>query len=114
MTVQKLKPTIDSEFEAARRYFSMVAAINDIHITPIELKLLAFMAVKGSISNTNNKDVFCETFQSSKASVYNIIGSLSEKGLLHKIDNKVKIIPSIALNFKEPVVVKITFDAETK
>lgn len=114
MTVQKLKPTIDSEFEAAKRYYSIISILNNLNLKPIELNLLAHMAVKGSISNTNNKELFCQTFKSTKASVNNVIYFLTKRGLLHKVENKVKIIPQISLNFKEPVVIKITFDAETR
>jgi len=112
VTVQKLKPTIDSEFEAAKRYYKVISAINKLDLTEMEVNLFAFMAVKGSISNTNNKATFCETFDSTENSVNNVINRLTKRGLLLKKEGKVKIINPIALNFKEPVIVKITFDAE--
>lgn len=71
------------------------------------------MAVKGSISNTNNKEVFCTTFKSTKATVNNTVHKLTKRNLLHKVEGKVKIITPIALNFKEPVIIRITLDAET-
>lgn len=113
MTVQKLRPTIDSEFEVAKRYYKVVSTLNGIDLKNLELNLLAWIAVKGSISNTNNRDVFCQTFDSTKSSVYNVVNKLTKRGFLYKIDNKIKIIPSISLNFKETVVIKITLDAET-
>lgn len=114
MTVQKLKPILDSEFEAAKRYYSVISVLNNLDLKNIELNLLAHMAVRGSISNTNNKELFCTIFNSTKASINNVINRLTKRGLLHKIDNKVRIIPQIDLNFKEPVVIKVTFDAETR
>ncbi len=114
MTVQKLKPTIDSEFTAARMYYEIISSLNQLELKGMELNLLAFMAVKGSISNTNNKEVFCETFKSTKASINNTISELTKKSLLKKTEGKVRIISSIALNFKDSVVLKITLDAETR
>ena len=114
MTVQKLKPTIDSEFTAARMYYEIISALNQLELKGLELNLLAFMSVKGSISNTNNKEVFCTTFSSSKSSVNNTIHKLTKRNLLKKVDGKIKIIAPIALNFKDSVVIKITLDAETR
>ena len=115
MTAQKLKPTLYSDFEAARSYLSVISALNKLELTDLELNLLAFIAVKGTISHTNYKQTFCDTFGSSENSVNNAVGRLVKKRkLLIKIDNKIRLIPQIALNFKEPVVLKITFDAKTR
>lgn len=111
MTIQKLKPTIYSEIEAAQRYYEILSSLNQLELKALEINLLAFMAVKGSISNTNNKEVFCETFGSSKSSVNNVIHKLTKKKLLYKSENKVKIIPAIALDFKSSVVIQITLNA---
>ena len=114
MTVQKFKPTIDSEFEVAKRYYAVVSGVSELSLTDMELNLLAYMAVKGSISNTNVKSNFCEAFLSTEKSVNNVINRLTKRGLLYKHEGKVKILQNIALNFKEPVIIKITFDAETR
>jgi len=114
VTVQKLKPVLTTEFEMAQRYYELISNLNSLKLKPMEIKLLAYMAVRGSISNTNNKEVFCATFGSSKSSINNVIYKLSKRGLLYKTEGKVRIIPQIALNFKEPVILKITLDAETR
>lgn len=114
MTVQKLKPRITSEFEVAKRYYSVVSALNTLKLTDMELNILAFIATRGSISNTNMKKTFCELFKSTENSINNRIGELLKRGILQKQEGKVRIIQSIALSFKEPVVIKITFDAETR
>lgn len=110
MTVQKLKPRIDSEFETARRYYQIISDVNKLELKNMELNLLAFIAVKGF---TNNKEVFCTSFGSSLPSMYNMVNRLSKKKLLYKENKKIKILPAIALNFKEPVILKITLNAET-
>lgn len=114
MTVQKFKPIIDSEFEMAKRYYSVVSALNVLKLTDMELNLLAFIGTRGSISNTNQKKIFCEIFNSTENSVNNRIGELLKRGILQKHEGKVRIIKSIALNFKEPVIIKVTFDAKTR
>lgn len=114
MTVQKLKPNVTTEFEMAQRYYELISGLNNLGLKPMEIKLLAHMAVKGSISNTNNKETFCQMFNSSKSSINNVIYQLSKRGILYKTEGKVKITPQIALNFKEPVILKITLDAETR
>lgn len=114
MTVQKLKPIIYSEFEAARRYYALISVLNNLELKNMELNLLAYIAEKGSISNTNNKQTFCQDHKSTIHSINNCVRGLKKKGLLIKSEGKIKTIPSIALNFKEPVIIKVTLDAETR
>lgn len=103
--VQKIVKSTDSELHRAMKYYAVLAALNDLKLGPKELELVAFTAVKGTI--TYHKDEFVKKFNSSVASLENIKGRLVRKGWLVKVDNKYKVNPIIALDFSDDLLVQI-------
>lgn len=110
VVVQKLNKREDSELKLAIRYFTIIAAITNIHLTSRKIELLAFTAIKGTISSGGARQEFIETFNSSKASLENMKRFLVRKGLIVKQDGKYKIVPSLAFDFKNKIVLQVSLE----
>lgn len=101
--VQTWKKNYSQPYEVAYAYIKLVVTLNQIHLTPREMQLLAFTAVKGSISSGGAKKLFIEQFNSSMATVGNLIHTLSQKGALVKEGKHIRPIPAFRLDFTKNV-----------
>ena len=91
----------------AERYYNILSAVNDLKLTQKEIQLIAFMAVKGSISLSSVRSEFCREYSTSEPTIYNIISRMKKLGIFTKEDNRVKLNPKIALDFKRDVKLEI-------
>jgi uncharacterized protein YkwD len=105
--VQKLKKTETDVYQAAQRYYSILSAVNSLHLTERELQLVAFTSVKGNISYGNIREEFCEKYKSSPPTINNIISKLKRIGVLVKDGSKIKVNPVITLDFENDVVLEV-------
>jgi hypothetical protein len=86
--------------------------VNNLNLTEREIQLVAFTAIKGNISYANNRQEFCAKYNSSEATIYNIISKLKKIGVLVKDGNKVKVNPVISLDFESNLVLEIKLTHE--
>ena len=107
IVVQKMKRTEASTIEMARKYYTLLSAINDLKLTDRELQLVSFTALKGNISYAANREEFCSTYDSSQQTINNLIYKLKKMGVLIKEAGKIKVSPSILLNFENNIVLQI-------
>ena len=112
--VQKLQLKLDSPLERAIRYYTILFAMNKKFLPPLELKLLAFIAVKGTISAGGAKEQFCELFNTTKASVGNAVWKLGKKGLVITINGRHKVMDALQLDFKKDIILKINIIEDVK
>lgn len=105
--VQKLRTQLTDSFGVAEKYYSLLSAVNNLGLTPREIQLIAFTAIKGNISYANNREEFCKKYGSSEATIYNIISKLKKIGVLVKDGNKVKVNPVIALDFESQLYLEV-------
>ena len=105
--VQKLKKKENDVFSLAERYYTILSAINDLHLTEREIQLIAFTAVKGNISYANIREEFCKKHNTSSATINNIISKLKKIGVLIKDGTKVKVNPVIILDFNKNISLEI-------
>ena len=110
--VQKLKKNINSNIQLAEKYYSILSVINDLNLTEREIQLTAFTAVKGNISFANVREEFFRTYNSSSASVNNIISKLKKLGVFIKQDGKVKVNPVIIIDFSKDLTLVINLEHE--
>lgn len=107
IVVQKLRKPVKDNFETAEKYYSILSAVNNLKLTPREIQLLAFTAIKGNISYANNRQEFCEKYDSTSPTINNIISKLKKIGVLVKDGSKVKVNPVIILPFDRDIVLEI-------
>ena len=109
---QKLKRSLADSYVIAEKYYTFLSIVNDLHLTEREVQLVAFAAVKGNISYANNRQEFCSKYNSSEATIYNIISKLKKVGVLIKSGNKVKVNPVISLDFDSDLLLEIKLTHE--
>jgi hypothetical protein len=105
--VQKLKNKSYDQFALAEKYYSILSAVNNLHLTPREIQLVAFTAIRGNISYANIRKEFCDRYNSTSPTINNIISKLKKINVLIKDGSKVKVNPIIILNFSSDVVLEI-------
>lgn len=107
-TLQRLKTTNSSPMEKAIRYYSILSDINKLELTSREIQLIAFTAIKGGINSPNAKEEFCSMYNSTSATITNMISKLKKLGIFVKEKGKNKINPVIVLDFNKEIVLQIT------
>lgn len=109
--LQKLKHVETDVFKRAQRYYMILSAINDLGLTEREIQLIAFTAVKGNISYSNNRQEFCELYKSSPPTINNLISKLKKLGILVKDGTKIKVNSVISLDFERDITLEIKLPA---
>jgi hypothetical protein len=107
MIVQRLKKDVSTDIELAIKYYSILSAINNLHLTEREIQLISFTAIKGNITYANVREEFCKTYNSTSPSINNIISKLKKIGIFIKENGKVKINPKIIIDFKKDLMLNI-------
>jgi hypothetical protein len=105
--VQRLKKEVDSDMELAMLYYSILSAINNLHLTEREIQLISFTAIKGNITYANVREEFCKTYNSTSPSINNIISKLKRVGIFVKENGKVKVNPIIVIDFTKDITLEI-------
>lgn len=105
--IQTIKGGEKDDMAIAIRYYSILAALNKIKLTEREIQLMAFLAIKGNISYSTNREEFCKLYSSSSATINNMISRLRKMGILIKNNSKIRIHPSIMLDFSKDLVLQI-------
>jgi len=114
--IQELKYSLEDEYTVAQKYYSILSAINNLKLTKREVQLIAFTAVKGNISYANARKQFCEKYDTTTATINNIISKLKKIGIFIKDSGKVSVNPIIVIDFKKNLnlVIRILHDEESK
>ena len=107
--VQKIK-RVESRFFMAYKYYGVISVINGIDLTNKELQLIAYIGINGNISSIRNKENFCKEFNSSIATVNNMISRLKKYSMLIKKDGRVVIHPAISLDFNKEIILNISLN----
>jgi len=107
MIVQKLKRDVSTDMELAEKYYSILSAINNLHLTEREIQLIAFTAIKGNITYANVREEFCKTYKSTSPTINNIVSKLKKIGVFIKENGKVKVNPIISIDFKKDLTLDI-------
>jgi hypothetical protein len=107
VVVQRLRRASDNQFQLAEKYYSILSAINNLHLTPREIQLVAFTAIKGNISYANIREEFCKNYNTTSPTINNIISKLKKIGVLVKDGTKVKVNPIIILPFDKDITLEI-------
>lgn len=98
----------NNEFEKAEIYYSVLSQINNLKLTKGEIKLVAYTAVKGNISNANVRVEYCKKYNTTESVIGNIISKLKKIYIFVKDDKKKTIVNSqIVLDFNKDIQIGI-------
>lgn len=100
---QVIKATTSDLVEKAIKYYNVLSIINDLKLSEREIQLTAYIAVNGTINYQNFRAGFCDRFNSSNATVNNMISKLTKLGVLKRVDKKIRVNPVILLDFKKDI-----------
>ena len=114
IVVQSLRIDLDDEYAIAEKYYSILSALNNLGLTKREIELVAYTAIKGTISYANTRAEFCERYNTTPQTINNTVCRLKKTKLLVKRSGKVGVNPLIAIDFKKNLnlVVKLMHDDE--
>jgi hypothetical protein len=114
IVVQSLRIDLDDEYAIAEKYYSILSALNNLGLTKREIELVAYTAIKGTISYANTRADFCERYNTTPQTINNTVCRLKKTKLLVKRSGKVRVNPLIAIDFKKNLnlVVKLMHDDE--
>lgn len=104
ITTLRIKKKYDNSLDLAIKWYSIISILNNFKWTPLEIKLIAFTAVKGDISSGGRKEAFCELTQTTKSSIANMISKLSSKNIFIKDNGKTKLTPFLVINFEGDIL----------
>jgi hypothetical protein len=117
VVVKTINKSFSNKIKAGITWFKLIAALNDIKLTPRELELLAFINYRGTISSLQAKEEFCRVFGSSIATISNMTKKTSNlwtSKLLVRINSKIKINPAIRVDFDSQFVARLFFNVENQ
>lgn len=103
-TIQTLKKDDMTRYEKAQMYYSLLSVWNFFSLTEREIQLLAYTAIRGTISSTSAKLEFTQLYRSSTATINNMVSKLKALKLLVKDGGKYKVNPAIDLDFTQNIV----------
>lgn len=114
---QKIRKSYPDRLDVAVKYYGVISLLNNIHLTKREVELVAFTAVKGSISAGGAREEFVRRFNSSKSTVNNMIADLQKDvegerpALLVKNGSRITVIPRLQVDFQAPLHLNIHLSA---
>jgi heme oxygenase len=110
VVLQKLAKSYDKHLDKAIAYYGLLSTLNDLNLQRREIELLAFTAVRGTITPPAARREFIRQFGSSLATIENLKGKLIRKNLLNKIGDMYRVNPAISLDFTRPIVMQINLN----
>ena len=105
--IQKIGLKEKDSLSIANKYYSLLSAISDIKLTEREVQLVAFTAIRGNISYSNNREDFCTLYKSSPPTINNMISKLKKLKLLTKDGGKIKVAPRFLIDFESNLSILI-------
>ncbi len=114
VTIQKLEKTSQDNFLLAQNYYAIISTLNNLNLTEREIQLIAFAAIRGSISYATVREEFCTKYSSSFPTINNIVSKLKRNHIFVKQGKQIVVNPAIALDFSKPLVLQITLTINAK
>lgn len=107
-TVQKLEKSVQDNIHLAQQYYGVISSLNSLDLTEREIQLIAFTAVRGSISYGTVREEFCSRYKSSFPTINNMVSKLKKLHIFIKKGKQIVVNPLIALDFSKPLIIQIT------
>ncbi len=112
ITVQNIAKTYPTAMDVLTHYVSILATLNSLSISPLEIKLLAYTAIRGTISPGTPREQFTVLTSTSKGTIANMVYKLLKNGYLIKNKERISVHPIFALSFSKGLVLKLKLEVE--
>ena len=107
IVVQKIRSVSTSNYELAEKYYNTLAIVNNLKLTQREIQLIAFTAIHGNLSDGIIREEFCKKYDTTSATISNIVSKLKKLNIIIKNEGEIKINPVIVINFDLDVLLEI-------
>ena len=115
MGLQKLQKMVSTELEVAQKYYQILSVLNDLKLSEGDIQLIAYVAIKGNLSDEGVREEFCKEYSTSNATINNMVYRLKKKHIFQKEGSKIFVNPVLtSLSFKEEVTLLIKLNVEIK
>lgn len=112
IVAQDIRKEYNDKLSIAEKYYRLLFDVNNIQITEIQIQMIAWCAVKGTLSTPPIRDGFLERYKIARGTYYNNIGKLQDRKLLVKKNGKIRVNASIMLDWsKDEFIFKINLKA---
>lgn len=110
--VKTIRKKFTDKITAGMTWFTFITTMNGIRLTTRQLQLMAFINARGTISSTSARSEFCKLFDSSSATIGNMVSELTKLKLLYKDKGKTKVNPSLRVDFNKDFVIRFYMSVE--
>lgn len=98
----KTDKVYDDLFDLALTYYTALLTMNKRYLPTKLLHLIAAIAVYGTPSSPPSREKIMNRLgYTSKSVFYSSMTRLKKTKLIHRVDNKFRLIPALTMNFKE-------------
>lgn len=108
----KIRKTFKDEMDFTVKFYTLLNVLNNLKLTPLEIKVIAYVAVKGSISRGNPMEKFVSLLGSTYKSVSKTVNKLTRQGILIQKNRKTAINPSLVFNINGGVALQLNMGYE--
>lgn len=102
-----LKKSYEDRYLMAQSYFRVILGVLGENLTPKELQLLSFIAVRGNILTTTIRNDFMERYNTTQATINNTLAKLKKRKLVIKEPGKIVVNPQIYKGMDSEVKINI-------
>lgn len=110
--VQKWVKHVDDAVEMGIKYYTLLSIVNELGLTPRECEMLSFTSVQGTISSLQAKKDFCKRFNSTLATVGNLMTRLSSLDYLVREGKKLVVNKNINFDFEKNFIISIKLNGQ--
>lgn len=103
--IQKIVREESEVIDIAIKYYSIMSILHNLNLPVRQIQLLAFTAIRGTITPLPAREEFVKMFSSSLASVENMKGKLYKQGLLVVANDMYRVNPVILPDFSQEVFI---------
>lgn len=108
---QSITQKVNSDIERAVVYYTVLFMMNNLKVTKGEIKLVAFTAVRGNITNGNVRDEYCRTYKTTVSVIGNIVSKLKKLGIFVENEKEKTVInPKIVLDFTKNITIGLNIN----
>jgi len=113
MKAQRLNKEVQNRFDVAHKYYQILSVLNDMRLSEGEVQLMAYTAIRGNITEKKFRKEYCIFYDTTIATINNVVHRLKKRKLLLKDNGIIFINPSInTLDYSEGIslIVNLTLE----
>lgn len=112
ITAIKIWKRFKTDLEVASKYYKLLNILNDLGLSPLEIKILSYSAINGNILKGGAREKCAEISDSTTVSVSKSVAKLIRYGFLIKTKGKAVVNPQLLIDFNNSILLKLNIGSE--